>query len=205
MVRKLIIGATLITSLVLAGCGSSEPESSQRADASSVTWKDHDGLSLPYSDEAGPMNSRQVARFGFEQSELGAALAAIHGQASLATAPDGQWASTLNTVTAPGQGRDQFAASRVLLSINGDTSVEHPTEFVGYRITAYDEESDPPTAAVEILMRPDGTDELYAYPTALAWLSGDWRIVLPLEEDNVDARLVAPEAHDEFIQFGGGQ
>lgn len=205
MGRKLIIGAALITSLALAGCGSSEPETSQRADASAVTWKDHDGLSLPYSDAAGPTSSRQVASFGFEQSELGAALAAIHGQASLATAPDGQWASTLNTVTAPGQGRDQFAASRVLMSISSDADIEHPTEFVGYRVTSFNEEGDPPTAAVEILMRPDGTDELYAYPTALAWISGDWRIVLPVEEDNVDARLVAPEALDEFIQFGGDQ
>lgn len=182
-------GAAVMAGIVLAGCGSGGEESDTAAKtAPTITWDESAGITLPVSPQAGP-ESRSPVPSGYEQSPLGAALAAIHGEAALATASDSRWSEVVNTVAVPGPGRDEFAAARAVVSIKGGQQTDHPPAFVGYRVRSYRDQVDPMTAAVDVLTKPAGQEQLYTYPVAMAWEGDDWRIVLPVSDDNIDAEI----------------
>jgi hypothetical protein len=193
--RTLRIAAAAATVLVLAACGSGNdgdpatgtdtPAPDLYSAPAELTWREIAGVSVPTSRVDGPAAGTSVNRSGYSQSPQGAVLAAIIGQTALAVADDRSWPEVVNTVTAPGQGRDEFAAARTAVTVSGSVPADSAPKFVGFEVTDYS--SDPLSAAVSIAQTIGTDDQLYAYPVALQWISDDWRIVLPTAEENIDA------------------
>ncbi|WP_407727630.1 hypothetical protein ACJEDT_25740 (plasmid) [Rhodococcoides fascians] len=192
--RTLRIAATAATVLALAACGSgkddtptSAPDAAPdlRSAPAELTWREVAGVSVPTSRVDGPRTGTSVNRSGYSQTPQGAVLAAIVGQTALAVADDRSWPEVVNTVTAPGPGRDEFAAARTAVTVSGSVPADAAPKFVGFEITDY--RQDPLTAAVSVAQTIGTGDQIYAYPVALQWISDDWRIVLPTAEENIDA------------------
>jgi Flp pilus assembly protein TadG len=140
---------------------------------------------VPTSRVDGPLAGTSVNRSGYAQTPQGAVLAAINGQTALAVADDRAWPEVVNTVTAPGPGRDEFAAARAAVTVSGSVPADAAPKFVGFEVTDYS--SDPLSAGVSVAQTIGTGTELFSYPVALQWISGDWRIVLPTSEENIDA------------------
>ncbi|MEE2061819.1 hypothetical protein [Rhodococcus artemisiae] len=180
------VGAAVV---LITGCGSSSdaPDSATvssidtTAAPADLRWDSYRGVQIPRSLTSGP-NLFDIVAHGYEKSPQGAVLAAIRGQAYLALEPDHRWGKVVAVVTAPGAGRDEFAASRALVSITGDVPADTASEFVAFKVPAYD--ADAGTAVVEVVQQLG--QDLFAYPVALQWI-GDWRLVLPTAAENVDA------------------
>lgn len=193
--HTLRIAAAAATVLVLAACGSGSdgdpaigadtPAPDLRSAPAELTWREIAGVSVPTSPVDGPDTGTSVRRSGYSQTPQGAVLAAIIGQTSLAVADDRAWPEVVNTVTAPGPGRDEFAAARTAVTVSGSVPADAAPTFVGFEVTDY--RHDPLTAAVSVAQTIGNDDQLYAYPVALQWIADDWRIVLPTAQENIDA------------------
>lgn len=192
--RTLRIAATAATVLALAACGSGnddtpaaapDPAPDLRSAPAELTWREVAGVSVPTSRVDGPLAGTSVNRSGYAQTPQGAVLAAINGQTALAVADDRAWPEVVNTVTAPGPGRDEFAAARAAVTVSGSVPADAAPKFVGFEVTGYS--NDPLSAGVSVAQTIGTGTELFSYPVALQWISGDWRIVLPTSEENIDA------------------
>nr|WP_181715694.1 hypothetical protein [Cryobacterium sp.]QJS06136.1 hypothetical protein [Cryobacterium sp.] len=192
--RTLRIAATAATVLTLAACGSGNDDTPAatpdaapdlRSAPAELTWREVAGVSVPTSRVDGPFAGTSVNRSGYSQTPQGAVLAAINGQTALAVADDRAWPEVVNTVTAPGPGRDEFAAARTAVTVSGSVPADAAPKFVGFEVSDYS--SDPLSAAVSVAQTIGTDNQLYAYPVALQWISDDWRIVLPTAQENIDA------------------
>lgn len=192
--RTLRAAAVAATLLVLAACGSdtsdapdatADPAPDLRSAPAELNWREIAGVQIPTSPIDGPFTGTSVNRSGYSQTPQGAVLAAIIGQTSLAVADDRAWPEVVNTVTAPGPGRDEFAAARTAVTVSGSIPEGAAPTFVGFEITDY--QSDPLSAAVSVAQTTGTDNQLYSYPVALQWISDDWRIVLPTAAENIDA------------------
>lgn len=193
--RTLRIVATAATVLVLAACGSGNDDAPTTGTGSSspdlrsapaeLAWREVAGVSVPTSPVDGPDTGTSVNRSGYTQTPQGAVLAAINGQTALAVADDRAWPEVVNTVTAPGPGRDEFAAARAAVTVSGSVPADAAPKFVGFEVTEYS--NDPLSAAVSVAQTIGTDDQLYSYPVALQWIADDWRIILPTTEENIDA------------------
>ncbi|OZF42301.1 hypothetical protein CH293_26625 [Rhodococcus sp. 14-2470-1b] len=192
--RTLRIAATAATVLALAACGSGNDDTPTatpdatpdlRSAPAELTWREVAGVSVPTSRVDGPFAGTSVNRSGYTQTPQGAVLAAINGQTALAVADDRAWPEVVNTVTAPGPGRDEFAAARAAVTVSGSVPADTAPKFVGFEVTDYS--SDPLSAGVSVAQTIGTGTELFSYPVALQWINGDWRIVLPTSEENIDA------------------
>lgn len=187
--------AATATILLAAACGSGNDDPALQQGESTpdlaaapadLHWRTVGGVSIPVSSVDGPTTTNGTARSGYSQSPQGAVLAAINGQTALAVAGDRVWPEVVNTVTAPGPGRDEFAAARAGVTVSGSVPSDKAPTFVGFEVTDY--QSEPLSAAVSIAQRLGGENgSLYSYPVALQWIADDWRIVLPTTQENVDA------------------
>lgn len=191
-VTALALAATVLT--LSAGCGSdsgtSDPAPTPLDTISAptnVSWESYNGVRLPRSLADGPKNSSTTPS-GYSQSPQGAVLAAIRGQAYLALTPDANWGEMVSIVTAPGPGRDEFAANRALVSVTGPVPAEQAPKFIAFKVTDYTP-GDSATAAVDVVQEIGSPPALFVYPVALEWI-GDWRLVLPTAAENIDAREV---------------
>ncbi|MBY6413375.1 hypothetical protein HQ346_16900 [Rhodococcus sp. BP-252] len=193
--RVLTAAAAASAVLLSAACGSADDTDTPQGSVSApdlsaapadLQWRTVAGVSIPVSSVDGPTTTTGTVRSGYSKTPQGAVLAAINGQTALAVAGDRAWPEVVNTVTAPGPGRDEFAAARAGVTVSGDVPSGTAPAFVGFKVTDY--QSDPLSAAVSIAQRVGGEDGgLYSYPVALQWIADDWRIVLPTAEENVDA------------------
>ncbi|MCZ4645117.1 hypothetical protein [Rhodococcus erythropolis] len=192
-VTALALAATVLA--LSAGCGSdsatTEPDSAPLDTTSApkdVSWESYNGVRLPRSLRDGPTNS-DVPPSGYSQTPQGAVLAAIRGQAYLALTPDANWGQMVSVVTAPGPGRDEFAANRALVSVTGSVPAEQAPKFIAFKVTDYTP-GDSATAAVDVVQEIGSPPARFVYPVALEWI-GDWRLVLPTAAENIDAREVS--------------
>ncbi|MGU3438156.1 hypothetical protein ACNHUS_34750 [Actinomycetes bacterium M1A6_2h] len=193
--RTLRLAATVATVLVLAACGSGNDDApitfaetaapDLRSAPAELTWREVAGVSVPVSRVDGPDTGTSVNRSGYTHTPQGAVLAAINGQTALAVADDRSWPDVVNTVTAPGPGRDEFAAARAAVTVSGSVPATAAPTFVGFEVTDY--RADALTASVSVAQTIGAGTELFSYPVALQWISDDWRIVLPTSEENIDA------------------
>ena len=179
--------------LIAAACGSESSDTDAPAEEqidtasapADLEWRTVGGVDVPSSPSAGPSTGTGVTRHGYDKTPQGAVLAAINGQTALAVADDRTWPEVVNTVTAPGPGRDAFAVARAAVTVAGTVPQESAPRFVGFDVTAY--EPDAATAAVSVAQTIGEDSQLYSYPVALQWVGDDWRIVLPTPEENIDA------------------
>ncbi|WP_433717305.1 hypothetical protein ACQP2U_43220 (plasmid) [Nocardia sp. CA-084685] len=181
--------AALLSMALAAGCGSGgdqrvEPKPVDLTAApAALTWENYRGVRLPRSAVDGPTQFGQIAN-GYTQTPQGAVLAAIRGQAALILAGDNEWGTVVATLTAPGPGRDEFAANRAVLSVSGSVPAGQAPRFVGFKVITY--QPDPPIAGVRVVEQIGSPPRTFAYPVALQWI-GDWRIVLPTVAEGIDA------------------
>lgn len=199
--RRYVPGVVLgLCTALLVGCSSGEGKETVEQDwdtsigPQEVTWSSSVGcLALPSSVVSGPHEQEPGAvPHGFERSPQGAVMAAVLGQGWLAAADDDQWPTVVNQLVAPGQGKDQWAQARATLSVEG--CLDPAPEFMGFAFDSFTQERASLALAVR---RPDGG--LYAMPTQLVWQEDDWRLVLPSQEEAVDA--VELDDLDGFVEF----
>ncbi|MFD6401155.1 hypothetical protein [Nocardia sp. NPDC060249] len=123
---------------------------------------------------------------GYRHSPQGAVLAAIRGQVHLGMASDSEWGRTVALVSAPGPGREEFAAQRVVLSISGSVPAGAAPKYVAFKVSHYSDTA----AAVHIVTEIGAPTQTFDYPVALSWIDNDWRIVLPTSAEAIDATEV---------------
>lgn len=199
------VAATLLL-VGSSGCSNDEqPQETAQTDVSAapaeLTWRSVAGLQVPTSRVDGP--ARTSPPQGYSRSPQGAALAAANGQAALATAPDDTWPEVVRTVTAPGPGRDQWAQARVLMSVSGAVEESVAATFSGFKVTEYSPDRAIVLVATSTPPEGGGTEPLLtAYPVQLAWTGGDWKLVLPTQEDEVDAAEI--ESLEGFTTWDEG-
>lgn len=151
-----------------------------------LTWRTVAGLEVPMSRSDGP--ARTTPPQGYSHTPQGAAVAAANGQAALATAPDSTWPEVVRTVTAPGPGRDQWAQARVLMSVSGSVDETEAATFTGFKITEYSPEKAIVLLATSTPPAEGEREELLtAYPVQLSWTGADWKLVLPTQDEDIDA------------------
>lgn len=179
-----VLGAT-------AACGSdtdapaSEPAVDTTSAPADLRWENLHGVRVPTSKTAGPTSGE--IQMGYAQTPQGAVVAAIRGQVTLAMASDNSWGKAVSYITAPGPGRDEFVANRAVVSVTaGEVPAGQAPKFVGFKVTGL-VVGDPTTAGVQIAQEIGSPPALFAYPVALQWIEGDWRIVLPTAAENIDA------------------
>ncbi|MBY6438170.1 hypothetical protein HQ602_17495 [Rhodococcus kroppenstedtii] len=184
-VRRAVVAAaaTAATLIALPGCGSDTAARDPAVDAAPAadptrapeiaSWATVGGIAVPLGAVDGPTSDPGRPFTGFTHTPQGAALAAISQSVQLSVATDGQWSTILPAVTAPGPGRDAYAAHRALVSVSGTDPAVVP-DIVGYRITDYTDTA----ADVSVVQRfPD--DSLAASRTAVVFTGGDWKLDLP--------------------------
>lgn len=200
MKRKTTVVAILSAALLLASCSSSDevPSSSAGPDLVSapdeVRWMTGPaGLSYPASDVSGPSTSTPVPH-GWTGDPQGAVLAAMTTQVFLSGADDALWPAVSQTLIEPGPGRDQWAQARALVSVEG-TLVDAP-EMHGFSINDFSEDS----ALVTVAARwPDGM--VAALPVQLSRATGDWKVVLPTQDEAPDLTALSDQHLSEFTPF----
>ncbi|MFW0873017.1 hypothetical protein [Rhodococcoides corynebacterioides] len=183
-VRRVGVAAAAAAALIaLPGCGSDTSAEDPAVDAAPAadptrapeiaSWATVGGIAVPLGAVDGPTSDPGRPFTGFTHTPQGAALAAISQSVQLSVATDGQWSTILPAVTAPGPGRDAYAAHRALVSVSGTDPAVVP-DIVGYRITDYTDTA----ADVSVVQRfPD--DSLAASRTTVVFTGSDWKLDLP--------------------------
>ena len=183
----------------ITACSSAEEEQSVETQAEEsvdlekapdASWEEVAGIPAPVDSTDGPENSTPVPH-GYTHTPQGAVQAAILGQVWMATADDETWPEVSSIMTAPGQGRDQWAQGRSLITVSGE--VDNPPQFKGFYISDYDENNAQVVLATEY---PDVG--LAAYPVQLTW-QDDWKLVLPTLDTAPDLEEI--ESLDGFTPF----
>ena len=183
----------------ITACSSAEEEQSVETQAEEsvdlekapdASWEEVAGIPAPVDSTDGPESSTPVPH-GYTHTPQGAVQAAILGQVWMATADDETWPEVSSIMTAPGQGGDQWAQGRSLITVSGE--VDNPPQFKGFYISDYDENNAQVVLATEY---PDVG--LTAYPVQLTW-QDDWKLVLPTLDTAPDLEEI--ESLDGFTPF----
>ena len=170
--------AGLLVALLLfgiAGCGSDEQADAPDLSAppTNVRWQPFQGIPLPWTDQ-GPSAENEGAAIGFEHAPQGAGVAAMVHTVRLSVTDDGQWSNILAREVVPGQAKDEWAVSRVQLSVTGPADPVYAPRLLGYRITEYTDQR----AKVDVYSEySDGSKSVNH--TTVEWFAEDWRLRLP--------------------------
>lgn len=194
---RLAVGTVACAAMFLTACGDDEvivEQANPTTVAPVASWQAGPaGLRVPISDEDGPFESTPVPH-GFSHTPQGAVLAAITGQVWMAGANDELWPEVAQYLLEPGVGRDQWSQARSLVSVSG--TVDKSADFRGYKFTEY---GDRHAVVVIASQWPDGT--LTAYPVQVSHSTGQWRIVIPPQDQTVDMEIIAEDALSDFVVF----
>ncbi|GAA4968800.1 hypothetical protein [Kineococcus glutinatus] len=157
------------------------------APAATLTWQQVQGVYFPVSAVDGPTRAVGQRVAGFSDTDLGAALAAVHlvYRASAAPGPAVFGPTLREQVVGPAaadlgravQAEYEQARERSGLP-EGAPLGEGRSSFVGYRVTALPEGN----RSVRIVQRaPDenGVEQAYAFDVVLTRVDGDWKVVAP--------------------------
>lgn len=202
--KRCAAAALVAMSCALSACGSDDdpqqPEQQAAPDTTSapegVSWRGLNGIQTPRSRACGQATGDGGVPVGYEHTPQCGVVAAINGQAALATAKDREWPSVVNQVVAPGPGKDQWVQARSMQSIT--KPVSDPARFVGFTIPRYD---DAGMQTILAVTWPDG--KTTAQVTQLVWQAGTWKLVLPTQDEAPDA--VEVKNLDKFTKFGAQQ
>lgn len=200
-----VVTMTLALSVGCAGNDSSQHEPSRPpapdlARVPNVSWQVYQSVELPFSREDGPANTYDVVPHGYAHTPQGALLAGLQAEARLSLAPDQSWPAIVNTLVAPGAGRDRFAAARAAVSITASPEPQQAPSYAGYRWDSYTDGE----ARVQVAVRQNG--QLASKSLTLRWIRGyednpdDWKLLLPV--DGIGAPLTPTESLEHFTRFG---
>ncbi|WP_245549000.1 hypothetical protein [Nocardia exalbida] len=168
-----VVGAALLFAAV--GCGGNADPAGPDLSAAptDVRWQPFQGVPLPHTGQ-GPRSTADGAATGFEHSPRGAAIAALTHSVRLAVAADTQWAKVAAGEVVPGAAKDEWAISRVQLSITGPAAPEFAPRLLGYKITGYTDRHSTVDVYTEYSDRSKAV-----HHTAVEWFGEDWRLRLP--------------------------
>lgn len=196
--RTLLTATTLAGAVALSSCGSDDDTAATNDEpdltsAPEATWTTSAGVPYPRGTAGKCPEKTDPVPHGYAQTPQCAVIAAMSGQVMLATTGDKDYPEMSRTILAEGPGKQQWDQARALQTVSGQEN--NPATFAGFTFTDYSDERAQLLLAVEW---PDGT--LTAQPTQLAWQGGDWRLVLPTQQNAVDATEI--ENLDAFTTFG---
>lgn len=155
------------------------------------------GLEYPVSGDAGPSETSGPVPRGFAASPQGAVVAAVITQVFMSGADDDTWPEVSQVLLEPGPGRDQWAQARALMSV-GTQPLDNPPVFRGFRVSDYSDSEAVVTLAVSY-----PTGQLAVLPVQMSRASGDWKAVLPTQEDAPDLQEISEEElKSKFTAFG---
>lgn len=187
---RVLASMTIAAALLLTvSCGNSSDAPTGDAAELSLTavpaissWSAINGISVPLGKTDGPRSGSGEPFSGFSHTPQGAALAAIGQSVQLSTASDQSWPKMLAALAVSGEGRDEFAVNRALISSNGDVDPAVAPSILGYVVTSYDDSA----AAVDVVQRfPD--DSIASTRSAVVWTDTDWKLNLPPSQNSVPA------------------
>lgn len=171
-------------------------------DVTAVSWQ---GLALPISPTAGPTTFTDTRSKGFAQSDLGAALAAVH----LSSHIDPYTGPAVFGPTIDEQVLGDTAALKKLVTatytdqaqkhqVTGGAPILAPTgQMKAWRIDGYT-----PTGVnnVEIYVgTPTGSDVIYTIP--VQWVDGDWKLKPTVTEDGISFAVADPNPDTDYTAF----
>lgn len=191
--KKKLVAITATLALVLTGCGKDNGARDTMTAPENARWANVAGVLAPVESTDGPF-AQQPVLHSYTRTPQGAAVAAINGQIAMATADDNLWPAVSRTLLAPGEGRDQWAQARSLVSIAPGTYQHTPATIQGYYVADYSE--DKATVVVAANYPQEG---LAAYPVQVEWIAEDWKIVVPDQENTVD--MTKLDTLDGFVPF----
>jgi len=169
---------------------------------STVAWQ---GTLLPVSAADGPYEFTATRSAGFAQSELGAALAAVHLSARIdaytgpavftATIGDQVAGDTATLLRATTAAYTALAAQAGVT--NGDPVPAPAGQVTGWHITGFD-----PAGLTEVQLlvdTPDGASSVFT--VAVQWLDGDWKLAPPITPAGVQFTVTAPDPTLTYTPF----
>lgn len=190
-----------LTGVTLTGC-SNNGDVDLTALPKELSWSSYQGQPVPVSKVDGPLHTDGVPSWGYTPTPQGAVLAAINNQTRIALAPDNVWPVTLRGLTAPGRGRDEYATFRTLQSISGPIAAKDARTFLGFQVKNWKwnkAKKMPISCAVLVAQKQNG--KMFSYPVAMAWLNGEWRVVLYESKEHIDAKpLTSLDGYTKFPQ-----
>lgn len=207
MIARLMKTSTVVASttliLVLASCsdtqhthpGTPAPAVDVTRAPERVSWTTlSSGLAYPVSKVSGPQEMSPVPH-RFEHSPQGAVLAAMTAHVFMAGAGDDLWPEVSRILLESGRGRDQWAQARALMSVTG--TLADPPVFRGFKIVDYTHNS----AVIDIAVDYP-SHGLAMLPVQLSYSTGDWRVVVPTQEQAPDLTPVTDDTlRDKFTIF----
>lgn len=191
--KKKLVALTATLTLAMAGCGTEEETEDAVAAPEGAHWASVAGVLAPVESADGPYKQEPVLH-NYARTPQGAAVAAINGQIAMATADDNVWPDVSKTLLAPGQGRDQWAQARSLVSIAPGSVQDTPATIEGFYLADYSEDK------ATVLVAANYPDVgLAAYPVQVEWIAEDWKIVVPTQDNTVD--MTRLDTLDGFVPF----
>jgi hypothetical protein len=161
-----------------------------------VSWQLFSGVAVPFSPTAGPRLMRPPVYAGYQRSQTGALIAAVQlGTRYLLTSGQG-WREVVAQQVVPGTGRDAYVAARSRVQLD-DPSGSYG-QVAGFRVLAYT----PDVAVLQLVSRFPLTGHLQVTTTTLAWVGGDWRLVLQ-PDGGSSPTAQAASGLDGFVAWGG--
>lgn len=191
--RVRLAAVLLAAGLAATGCSGDSDDSDKTddptgpdlsAEPTNVTWStvgNSGEVKVPTADEGPESVGTYGEATGFDQSPVGAGLAAVNGPLRVSFAPDTQWEHAVEASIAPGESRDELLTNRAALETTGEVDDEFVPAIAGWRVTDYTDQD----ATVEVFS--SYSDESLSRTTyELVWLDGDWKIQLPGDVASVD-------------------
>lgn len=137
-----------------------------------ISWQSWHAIALPYG-PPGPRALRGQVASGFQHSQAGALLASVHSVGRLTAALDPGWAEVIDTMAAPGPGRDAWKRARAAASPISATPLPGSfAQVAGFLIVSYDDHD----AVIQLVTR-NSDSSLSLTTIHMTWLN-DWKIVL---------------------------
>lgn len=189
-----VLAGVLACSLAaLVACSSDDTDTTEQQDSGpdltaapeNVSWTaigTDTGVKVPKADEGPESVGTYGEASGFDQSPVGAGLAAMNGPLRVSFAPEDQWQNAVSAALAPGEARDELLTNRASVEATGEVDDEFVPTLQGWTIA--DDYTD---EAATVDVYASYSDESLAKTTyELVWLADDWKIQLPGDVTSVD-------------------
>jgi hypothetical protein len=160
-----------------------------------LRWLLFMGVALPYSRTAGPTVVDGPVYGGFECSQPGALLAAVHLGVRYLLTPGEGWREVLERQVLPGAGREAFARNRA--GIDPQAPPGTYGQIAGFRIVTFTQD----VAVVQLVSRFPTSGVLQVSTTTVRWVDDDWRLQLQPDGGTSPTAQAVPNL-DGFVVWG---
>jgi hypothetical protein len=160
-----------------------------------VSWQLFMGVALPYGRTAGPTVLDGPVHAGFERSQSGALLAAVHVGTRYLLTPGQGWREVVDRQVLPGAGRDAYVRNRV--GVDPQAPPGTYGQVAGFRVVTFT----PQVAVLQLVSRFPSSGVLQMTTTTVRWVGGDWRLQLQPDGGTSPTAQAVPSL-DGFVVWG---